>query len=143
MGPCSYTVDGREVHVEMLLRRQFDISKDKLNAYFDTTVAIQDSLLLSALKHNHSEKLKAITATIQREQNEVVRHADVPALLVRGIAGSGKTSVLLQRIAYLFYHERDTLDASQVFLFTLNAVFKSYIDMVLPSLGEKNPQTFT
>jgi len=143
MGPCSYTVDGREVHVEMLLRRQFDISKDKLNAYFDTTVAIQDSLLLSALKHNHSEKLKAITATIQREQNEVVRHADVPALLVRGIAGSGKTSVLLQRIAYLFYHERDTLDASQVFLFTPNAVFKSYIDMVLPSLGERNPQTFT
>ncbi len=60
MGPCSYTVDGREVHVEMLLRRQFDISKDKLNAYFDTSVAIQDSLLLSALKHNHSEKLKAI-----------------------------------------------------------------------------------
>ena len=139
MGPTSYVVDGRTRTVNLELRRQFDITQDVLNMYFDTTVAIEDSLLLGALRRHHSEKLQAITATIQREQNAVVRHEDVPALLVSGIAGSGKTSVLLQRIAYLFYRERETLRPDQVYLFTPNSVFEHYIDTVLPSLGESNP----
>ncbi len=142
-GKTSYKVDGRTVTADLELRRQFDIVQDKLRMYFDTTVAIEDSLLLGALKRHHSEKLQAITATIQREQNEVVRHEDVPALLVNGIAGSGKTSVLLQRIAYLFYQERDRLEPRQVSLFTPNAVFSKYIDSVLPSLGESNPLVYT
>lgn len=142
-GQTSYTVNGRTRTVELELRRQFDITRDRLNMYFDTTVAIEDSLLLGALRRHHSEKLKDITATIQREQNQVVRHADVPALLVNGIAGSGKTSVMLQRIAYLLYGERETLSASQVHLFGPNAVFEHYIDNVLPSMGESNPQVYT
>ena len=143
MGPTSYKVDGRVRTVNLELRRQFDITRDHLNAYFDTTVAIEDSLLLGALRRHHSQKLQAITATIQREQNRVVRHDDVPVLLVDGIAGSGKTSVLLQRIAFLFYRERQTLRPDQVYLFTPNNVFEKYIDTVLPTLGESNPQTFT
>lgn len=142
-GKTSYKVDGRTVTADLELRRQFDIVADKLRMYFDTTVAIEDSLLLGALKRHHSEKLQAITATIQREQNEVVRHDDVPVLLVNGIAGSGKTSVLLQRIAYLFYQERERLAPYQVSLFTPNAVFSKYIDSVLPSLGESNPLVYT
>jgi DNA helicase-2/ATP-dependent DNA helicase PcrA len=143
MGTTSYMVDGRTRTVELELRRQFDIVGDVLRLYFDTTVAIEDSLLLRALKRHHSEKLQAITATIQREQNAIVRHEDVPVLLVNGIAGSGKTSVLLQRIAYLFYREREALRPDQVYLFTPNSVFEHYIDTVLPSLGESNPQTYT
>ncbi len=142
-GQTSYTVNGRTRTVELELRRQFSITRDVLNMYFDTTVAIEDSLLLGALRSHHSEKLKDITATIQREQNEVVRHADVPALLVNGIAGSGKTSVMLQRIAFLLYRERETLNPSQVHLFGPNAVFEHYIDNVLPSMGEANPQVYT
>lgn len=143
MGKTSYEVNGKKREVELLLRRQFDLQGDRLKMYFDTTVAIQDSLLLNALKQHHSEKLQAITATIQKEQNAVVRHEDIPVLLVNGIAGSGKTSVMLQRIAYLFYQQRETLNPHQVYLFTPNAVFQRYIDTVLPSLGESNPQTFT
>lgn len=143
VGPTSYYVDGRKRTVDLKLRRQYDITRNHLNAYFDTTVAIEDSLLLNALKQHHSEKLGAITATIQREQNEVVRHADVGALLVRGIAGSGKTSVMLQRIAYLFYERRDSLRPQDVYLFSPNDVFSRYIDRVLPSLGEENPRTLT
>ena len=143
MGPTSYLVNGKERKVNLLLRRQFSLDRDRLLGYFDTDVAIQDSLLLDALRRHHSEKLQDITATIQREQNEVVRHADVPCLIVNGIAGSGKTSVLLQRIAYLFYQERDTLSPDQVYLFSPNEVFASYIDQVLPSLGEANPHVLT
>ncbi len=143
MGPTSYLVNGKERKVNLLLRRQFSLDRAELLGYFDTDVAIQDSLLLDALRRHHSEKLQDITATIQREQNEVVRHADVPCLIVNGIAGSGKTSVLLQRIAYLFYQERDTLSPDQVCLFSPNEVFASYIDQVLPSLGEANPHVLT
>ncbi|MBY4797402.1 UvrD-helicase domain-containing protein [Collinsella sp. AGMB00827] len=142
-GKTSYTVNGAVRTVELELRRQFDIEREHLHAYFDTTVAIEDSLLLHALRSHHTEKLQAITATIQREQNQVIRHEDVPAMLVWGIAGSGKTSVMLQRIAYLLYHEHESLTADQVCLFSPNKVFERYIDGVLPSLGEANPRLLT
>ncbi len=143
LGPTSYTAEGRTIDVDLLLRRQFDITADTLHAYFDTSVAIEDSLLLASLSHQRSAHMRDITATIQKEQNSVIRHADAPVLLVSGIAGSGKTSVLLQRIAYLFYQERETLDPSQVFLITPNSVFAHYIDSVLPDLGERNPEMLT
>jgi DNA helicase-2/ATP-dependent DNA helicase PcrA len=142
-GPMSYEADGRTINVDLKLRRQFDITRDRLNAYFDTTVAIEDPLLLASLSSERSDKMKAITATIQKEQNQVVRHKDVPVLLVNGIAGSGKTSVLLQRIAFLFYRQRNNLRPDQVYLLTPNPVFERYIDQVLPDMGERNPQIIT
>ena len=142
-GKTSYHANGRVIECDLKLRRQFDITEDKLNAYFDTTVAIEDPLLLASLSKGRNDKLSDITATIQKEQNLVVRHEDVPALLVNGIAGSGKTSVLLQRIAYLFYQKRDSLDPKDVYLLTPNPVFRSYINEVLPEMGETNPQSLT
>lgn len=142
-GATSYEANGRTIDVDLQLRRQFDIERDALKSYFDTTVAIEDPLLLASLSQRRTAQLQAITTTIQKEQNRVIRHADVPALLVHGIAGSGKTSVLLQRIAYLFYTERDTLRPDQVFLLTPNPVFGRYIDNVLPDMGESSPQIMT
>ncbi len=142
-GHTHYTVDDREIEVDLKLRRQFDLEKNKLNSYFDTQIAIEDPMLLHSLSQTRSDKMQAITATIQKEQNTIIRYPDVPVLLVDGIAGSGKTSVLLQRIAYLFYQKRDTLRPDQVCLMTLNPVFRDYIDNVLPDLGESNPVTLT
>lgn len=142
-GPTSYKVENRTINANLLVRRQFSIEKNILHNYFDTTVAIQDSLLLASLSRKRSAKMQAITATIQKEQNRVVRHEDTPTLLVAGIAGSGKTSVLLQRIAYLFYQQRHTLSPEDVVLITPNAVFERYISGVLPDLGESNPITLT
>lgn len=142
-GRTSYEANGRTIEVDLEQRRQFDIERDHLNAYFDTTVAIEDPLLLASLSKQRSSQMKAITATIQKEQNEVIRHDDVPALLVAGIAGSGKTSVMLQRIAYLFYRHRDDLDPSEVYLISPNPVFSRYIERVLPDMGERNPETLT
>ena len=116
---------------------------DRLFSFFDTQVAIEDPMLLQSLASSRTDKMKAITATIQKEQNAVIRCADVPVLLVNGIAGSGKTSVLLQRIAYLFYRQRENLRPDQVYLLTINPVFRQYIDQVLPDLGEENPRTIT
>ena len=143
MGPTSYVADGRTIHVDLQLRRQFEIKGDTLVTYFDSDVAIEDKLLLASLARGRSAHMQAITATIQKEQNTVVRHADVPVLQVAGIAGSGKTSVLMQRIAYLFYQHRGALDPEQVFLISPNPVFGRYIDRVLPDLGERNPEILT
>lgn len=143
LGPTSYEANGRTIHADLLLRRQFSIEEDRLLAYFDTTVAIQDALLLASLAQRRSAQMQAITATIQKEQNRVVRHDDVPVLLVNGVAGSGKTSVMLQRIAYLLYRYRETLDPRDMVIITPNPVFRHYIDQVLPSMGERNPQMLT
>lgn len=142
-GPTSYVANGRVIPVDLKLRRQFEIQGSTLLGYFDTTIAIQDSLLLASLNKHRSAHMQAITATIQKEQNRAVRHKDVDALLIQGIAGSGKTSVLLQRIAYLFYQNRDTLKPEEVVLLSPNPVFSRYIAHVLPDLGEKNPPTLT
>lgn len=142
-GPTSYEANGRTIEVDLKLRRQFDIVEDKLHAYFDTHVAIEDALLRVSLSKRRTARMQAITATIQKEQNVVIRHEDVPVLLVRGIAGSGKTSVLMQRIAYLFYRQREKLDPREVFLITPNPVFQRYVNQVLPDLGESNPVCLT
>lgn len=142
-GRTHYTVDGKRIDVDLALRRQYDLERDVLHAFFDTQVAIEDPLLLQSLSRQRSDKMQAITTTIQREQNAVIRHPDAPAILVNGIAGSGKTSVLLQRIAYLFYQQRQTLRPENVYLMTLNPVFRQYIDAVLPDMGERNPVTAT
>lgn len=142
-GATSYVANGRTIPVDLHLRRQFEIQGQTLLGYFDTTIAIQDSLLLASLNKHRSAHMQAITATIQKEQNRAVRHKDVDALLIQGIAGSGKTSVLLQRIAYLFYQNRDSLKPEEVVLLTPNPVFSRYIANVLPDLGERNPATLT
>ena len=143
MGKTSYWANGRKIEADLQLRRQFDIDHDVLKCYFDTSVAIEDPLLLASLTSQRGSQLQAITATIQKEQNAVIRHENVPAMLVRGVAGSGKTSVLLQRIAFLLFRDRESLRADQVYLVTPNPVFKKYIANVLPELGEKNPNALT
>lgn len=142
-GRTFYTVEGRRIDVELLLRRQFNLDGDQLRAFFDTQIALEDPLLIQSLTRQRSDKMQAITATIQKEQNAVVRHENVPVLLVNGIAGSGKTSVLLQRIAWLFYRQRETLRPDEVVLMTLNPIFRRYIDQVLPDMGEMNPVSLT
>ncbi len=142
-GRTSYEADGRRIEVDLKLRRQFTLERDRLLSYFDTQIAIEDPLLLASLSESRTDKMQAITATIQREQNEVIRYPDARALLVNGIAGSGKTSVLMQRIAYLFFRQRRSLRPDQVYLMTLNPLFRRYIDEVLPDLGEQNPNILT
>lgn len=143
LGKVSYEANGKTIEADLHLRRQFSIDHDKLISYFDTDIALQDSLLIESLSQTRSSHMKAITATIQKEQNAVVRAPDTPAMLVSGVAGSGKTSVMLQRLAYLLYQNRNSLAPDNVVLITPNAMFQNYIEDVLPELGECNPVMHT
>ncbi|WP_125981748.1 HelD family protein [Loigolactobacillus iwatensis] len=142
-GPTTYRVNQRTISTDLKLRRQFQVQRDQLQTYFDTTIALEDPLLRASLSKQQTTKMQAITATIQKEQNTIIRYPDVPVLLVNGIAGSGKTSVLLQRIAYLLYQKRGELLPDDIYLFTPNTIFQQYISTVLPNLGERNPINLT
>ena len=110
---------------------------------FDTGVTIGDGLLQAVLGKQVDNRMKSIVATIQREQNRIIRDERSHLLIVQGAAGSGKTSAALQRVAYLLYRYRSTLSAERILLFSPNAMFTSYISTVLPELGEQNMQQST
>ncbi len=142
-GTASYMSPMGEVTGQMLLKRQFVISEGRLRMMFDTGVTIGDELLMEALSGHSDAAMHAIVATIQREQNLVIRDDSHRLLIVLGSAGSGKTSVALQRVAYLLYRHRDSLRADQMVLFSPNSLFNSYVATVLPELGEEPLQQTT
>lgn len=110
---------------------------------FDTSLTIGDEILQQVLGKGTDKQMRSIVATIQQEQNKIIRHDKGRLLIVHGAAGSGKTSAALQRIAYLLYKYRDLLNADQVILFSPNSMFSSYVSNVLPELGEENMQQVT
>lgn len=142
-GRAAYeTPDGR-IGGEMVLKRQYRIRGGQLLNVFDASVTIGDELLQQALGQGADAQMKSIVATIQREQNAIIREDKSRMLIVQGAAGSGKTSAALQRVAYLLYKHRDRLKADQIVLFSPNPMFSSYVSTVLPELGEENMQQTT
>jgi DNA helicase-2/ATP-dependent DNA helicase PcrA len=125
------------------LKRQFAIRDGHIRLLFDTGVTIGDELLQRVLSRNTDMQMKAIVATIQKEQNQIIRDDTSRLIIVQGPAGSGKTSAALQRVAYLLYKHRNTLRADQMLLFSPNPLFNSYVSSVLPELGEENMQQTT
>lgn len=143
IGPSSYTVRQNKIDTVIKERRQFFLERDRLVKFFDTSVAIQDDVLLEVLGQDETNEMKAITATIQSEQNTIIRDVKSQNILVNGVAGSGKTSAIMQRIAYLLYLYRDTMTSDDLLILSPNHRFIDYISNVLPSLGERNPLNLT
>lgn len=143
LGQTSYEAHDAIIPIELLLKRQFKIREGNILSMVDTSEAINDDFLLEILDEASSNHMKNIVATIQRSQNEIIRDTRSKVLVVEGIAGSGKTSALLQRVAYLLYHNRKWLENDQVLLFSPNHIFSDYISTVLPSLGESGIPTET
>ncbi|MBB6453787.1 DNA helicase-2/ATP-dependent DNA helicase PcrA [Salirhabdus euzebyi] len=142
-GPAQYdTVDG-SIDGEMKLKRQFIIRNGYINGMFNTGLTIGDHLLQSVLGDNASVSMKSIVATIQKEQNQIIRNDKSKLLIVQGVAGSGKTSAALQRVAYLLYRYREILTSENIILFSPNPLFNSYVATVLPELGEENMKQTT
>ncbi|MFO7195241.1 AAA family ATPase [Enterococcus faecium] len=143
IGPSFYTVRQNKIDTVIKERRQFILERDRLVKFFDTSVAIQDDVLLEVLGQDETNEMKAITATIQSEQNTIIRDVKSQNILVNGVAGSGKTSAIMQRIAYLLYLYRDTMTSDDLLILSPNHRFIDYISNVLPSLGERNPLNLT
>ena len=143
LGDVSYDTPAGEQHATLKNKRQFQIEHGHIKTMFDTNETVGDEILQSVLGDQSDEYMKNIVATIQREQNDIIRDTTSDLLVVQGVAGSGKTSAVLQRIAYLLYHSRSDLDADQMVLFSPNRLFANYISQVLPSLGEKNMRQAT
>ncbi|MDQ8550549.1 AAA family ATPase [Enterococcus faecium] len=143
IGPSSYKVRQNKIDTVIKERRQFILERDRLVKFFDTSVAIQDDVLLEVLGQDETNEMKAITATIQSEQNTIIRDVKSQNILVNGVAGSGKTSAIMQRIAYLLYLYRDTMTSDDLLILSPNHRFIDYISNVLPSLGERNPLNLT
>ncbi|MHA7962751.1 RNA polymerase recycling motor HelD [Paenibacillus sp. CAU 1782] len=137
-GRVSYQTPAGEITGEMTLKRQYMIRNGKIKSMFDTGVTIGDELLQEVLGKGSDAAMKSIVATIQSEQNAIIRNEKAKLLVVQGAAGSGKTSAALQRVAYLLYRYRGHLSAEQIVLFSPNPMFNSYVSSVLPELGEQN-----
>lgn len=142
-GPASYETPSGTITGTMSLKRQFVIHGRRIKLMFDTGVTIGDELLQQVLSRSSDAQMKSIVATIQREQNKIIRNDRSRMLIVQGAAGSGKTSAALQRVAYLLYKHREVLQADQMILFSPNPMFNSYVSTVLPELGEENMQQTT
>lgn len=142
-GPAAYETPGGQIAGTMELKRQYRIHDGRLLNVFDTSMTIGDELLQSVLGKGADAQMKSIVATIQKEQNAIIRDDKSRMLLVQGAAGSGKTSAALQRVAYLLYKHRERLQADQIVLFSPNPMFNSYVSTVLPELGEENMQQTT
>ncbi|MGD8190454.1 RNA polymerase recycling motor HelD [Brevibacillus ginsengisoli] len=137
-GKAQYLTPDGIISGEIELKRQYIIRDGKIRGMFDTGVTIGDELLQEVLGNQADTQMKSIVATIQKEQNQIIRNERSRLLIVQGAAGSGKTSSALQRIAYLLYRYRETLRSDQIVLFSPNPLFNSYVSTVLPELGEEN-----
>jgi len=144
-GTTSYEAPGGIVDCEVFLKRQMEIERDVIKRlvdaqisaalHGDTTGIPTDEFLLSRLGQHSDRRLRDIVSTIQKEQNSIIRASLDQPLVVQGVAGSGKTTVALHRLAYLLYRYRDKLAPDDVMVIAPNRVFLTYISDVLPSLG--------
>lgn len=138
LGEAFYTTPSGTVRGTIELRRQYKIRDGRLEFMLDSDVNIHDDVLQRELAKSSDDKLKNIVATIQRDQNAVIRNEAAAVMVIQGVAGSGKTSIALHRIAFLLYRYRETIAASDILIISPNKVFADYISNVLPELGEEH-----
>lgn len=136
-GSAAYDAPAGRIKGELIRKRQLKITDGRLEYVLESAINIQDDVLQRELSHTSDEKMKTIIATIQKEQNLIIRNEKTETLILQGVAGSGKTSIALHRIAYLLYRYKDTLSARNVVILSPNKVFADYISNVLPELGEE------
>lgn len=142
LGNAWYETPSGKITGEILLKRQYKIAEGRMEFMIENAVNIHDEILQKELSKTADDKMKNIVATIQRDQNAVIRNETAPVMIIQGVAGSGKTSIALHRIAFLLYRFRETISAKDILIVSPNKVFADYISNVLPELGEEHiPET--
>ncbi|KJS16947.1 MAG: ATP-dependent DNA helicase [Peptococcaceae bacterium BRH_c4b] len=144
VGKASYSAPAGIISGEVLLKRQYKIRDAKLKYFFDCSIRINDEKLQEVLGNNSSAKMRNIVETIQKEQDAIIRDTENELLMVQGVAGSGKTSIALHRIAFLLYEGlHANIGSNNIIIISPNTVFSKYISSVLPELGEENVEQTT
>ena len=138
IGKASYEAPDGNIQGELLLKRQYDIEKGELIDFRDVDIVSDDEILAPYLSVNADNRLKNIVASIQSEQNEIIREKINKNLIIQGVAGSGKTTVALHRIAYLVYNYINDIKPEQFLVVGPNKFFVNYISNVLPDLDVNN-----
>lgn len=143
LGRVEYIAPEGIVKGDMSLKRQIIISNKRVTDIFDVDSVSDDELLKPYLGANADNRLKNIVASIQGEQNYIIRKGIEKNIVVQGVAGSGKTTVALHRIAYLMYNNSDKYKADQFMVIGPNKFFINYISNVLPDLDAGNAVQLT
>src|SRR5687768_11339616 len=138
LGKAWYKTPSGQIEGEIVLKRQYKITQGKMEFMIENAVSIYDDVLQKELSKSSDDKMKNIVATIQRDQNAVIRNESARVMIIQGVAGSGKTSIALHRIAFLLYRFRDTIASKDILIISPNKVFADYISNVLPELGEEH-----
>lgn len=135
LGKCSYEAPGgMQMRINLELKRTYEISEGKLLDYFDSEVIANDDLLTKYLAKNKQAVLSEIVATIQKEQNEIIRKSPYHNIIVQGVAGSGKTTVAMHRISYILYNYEERFKPDDFYIVGSNRILLNYITGVLPDL---------
>lgn len=137
-GKASYETPDGDVEGEITLKRQYSIENGQLKYFIDTKQNINDEILQQVLSKTSSTKMREIVASIQKEQNSIIREEKFRTILVQGVAGSGKTSIALHRAGYLLFKHREDFSSDDVLILSPSNLFSSYVSEVLPELGEDN-----
>lgn len=125
---------GREYNIDLNLKRTYDIENGTMNGYYDSDVAANDELLVKYLSKNRDAVLGDIIATIQKEQNEIIRESPFHNILVQGVAGSGKTTVAIHRISYIMYNYKERFTSNEFCIVGGSDILIDYITGGLPEL---------
>ncbi|MBO9129013.1 RNA polymerase recycling motor HelD [Bacillus sp. 165] len=144
LGEVSYEVEGDTIIGDLSLKRQYAIEEGELQDIRDIDITTKDELLQEALSGNAQNRLMDIVSTIQEEQNRVIRADLYRPLIVQGVAGSGKTTIALHRIAYFIYTHAQSFSPDAIMILAPSKLFLTYIAEVLPELGvdQVNQTTF-
>ena len=133
LGKCSYSSpDGSQIHIDLKLKRTYEIEEGKLLNLFDSEVISNDDLLTKYLAQNKQAVLGDIVATIQQEQNAIIRKSPYHNVIVQGVAGSGKTTVAMHRISYILYNYAERFRQDDFYFVGSNRILLNYITGVLP-----------
>ncbi|MCL2717530.1 MAG: ATP-binding domain-containing protein [Lachnospiraceae bacterium] len=135
IGPGSYLLpDETAIPIELHLKRTYDIEAGQLNGYYDSDVTANDDLLVKYLSKNKEAVLGEIIATIQKEQNAIIRESPYANLIVQGVAGSGKTTVAIHRMSYILYNYKERFEPNEFCVVGSSDILLDYITSGLPEL---------
>lgn len=137
LGEAGYRSPSGEIKGEISLKRQYRIRGGKMEFMIESALTVHDDILQKELSSNVDDKMKNIVATIQREQNQIIRNEDIRTLIIQGVAGSGKTSIALHRIAYLLYTFRDSISSKDILIVSPTKCFPITSPTSSPNLGKK------